>query len=60
MIHQKERMAQAIRAAAGQLERFGLKREVLRQYPHTLSGGMKQRSLIVMGVMEQSSGIVCR
>ena len=54
VIHQKERMAQAIRAAAGQLERFGLKREVLRQYPHTLSGGMKQRSLIVMGVMEQA------
>ena len=54
VIHQKERMAQAIRAAAGQLERFGLKKEVLRQYPHTLSGGMKQRSLIVMGVMEQA------
>lgn len=54
VLHQKEHMTQAIRAAAGQLERFGLKKEVLRQYPHTLSGGMKQRSLIVMGVMEEA------
>ena len=55
MIHQKDADGTGDpRSEQRQLERFGLRREVLRQYPHTLSGGMKQRSLIVMGVMEQA------
>lgn len=34
------------------LERFGIEQsdKVVRQYPHMLSGGMRQRALIAMGV----------
>lgn len=56
MIHQKMRKKNAIARAIEQLRRFDLGEEeaLVRKYPHMLSGGMKQRSLIAMGVMEET------
>ena len=50
-IHRKVPKRKALKMAAEWLERVGLKPsdEIARAYPHTLSGGMKQRALIAMG-----------
>ncbi|MFP4481477.1 MAG: ABC transporter ATP-binding protein [Thermovirgaceae bacterium] len=40
----------ALKQAAGLLERVGLPRDFIRRYPHELSGGQKQRAAIAMAV----------
>ncbi len=42
--------ADALKQAAGFLERVGLPRDFVRRYPHELSGGQKQRAAIAMAV----------
>jgi peptide/nickel transport system ATP-binding protein len=44
--------------AAAALEGVGLERLVLRRYPHELSGGMKQRVCIAMGMLLQPKLII--
>ncbi len=53
MIHQKAKKKAAIREAIKGLREFDLgeEEELVKKYPHMLSGGMKQRSLIAMGVI---------
>jgi len=49
--HQKIPKSKAFEKATGWLEKVGLKptKEIADSYPHTLSGGMRQRALIAMG-----------
>ena len=50
-IHQKEPQHKAFQTAVQWLNRVGLKpaTKIAKAFPHTLSGGMKQRALIAMG-----------
>lgn len=54
MIHQKLSKKNAIGRAIKVLKRFDFKdtEKLARQYPHVLSGGMRQRAMIAMGVAE--------
>lgn len=54
MIHQGLSPKAAIRKAVEVLRRFdfGEEEKLARQYPHTLSGGMRQRAMIAMGVAQ--------
>ncbi|MGF1623707.1 MAG: ABC transporter ATP-binding protein [Alphaproteobacteria bacterium] len=51
-LHRKVDRRQAMRQAAGLLEQVGLgaARRRLRQYPHELSGGIRQRVMIAMAI----------
>ena len=51
MIHKKVSRRKAAQIAEEWLDKVGLRPtdEISRAYPHTLSGGMKQRALIAMG-----------
>jgi peptide/nickel transport system ATP-binding protein/oligopeptide transport system ATP-binding protein len=52
LLHRKLTRREAADIAASWLERMGLSdpREILRSYPFTLSGGMRQRALIAMAL----------
>ncbi len=56
MIHRRFSRRAAVRRACEALRSFDLGNEeqLVRQYPHTLSGGMKQRALIAMGVVNDA------
>ena len=40
-----------VKFAGDHFERVGLNRDVIQKYPHELSGGMKQRSVIAISTM---------
>lgn len=52
IVHQKVKKRNAIQIAQEWLDKVGLKpvEKIAGAYPHTLSGGMKQRALIAMGM----------
>jgi peptide/nickel transport system ATP-binding protein len=54
--HAKLKKKEAVKRAQETLKRFDLGEEerLVKAYPHTLSGGMKQRALIAMGVIAGS------
>ena len=54
MIHQNLSKKEALAWAVAALRRFdfGQEEKLARQYPHTLSGGMRQRAMIAMGVAQ--------
>ncbi len=56
MIHEHMKKKSVIARVIEQLKSFDLGKEesIVKSYPHMLSGGMKQRSLIAMGVMENA------
>lgn len=56
LIHEHMKKKLAIARVIEQLKNFDLGKEetVVKSYPYMLSGGMKQRSLIAMGVMEKA------
>ena len=51
-VHQKVKKRDALQIASDWLDKVGLKpaKKIAGAYPHTLSGGMKQRALIAMGM----------
>jgi peptide/nickel transport system ATP-binding protein len=49
--HPEVRRNEALDRAAERLEQLGLPRQVLRSYPHQLSGGMKQRVVTVLSTL---------
>ena len=51
IFHQKEPRKKAFQTVIKWLDKVGLKpaKEIAQAFPHTLSGGMKQRALIAMG-----------
>ena len=49
-LHQKVSKAEALEKAAEMLELVGISRDRLMEYPHQLSGGMKQRVIIAMAL----------
>lgn len=56
MIHQGFSVHQAVEKAIVTMKRFDLKNEekLAGEYPHMLSGGMRQRAMISMGVVENA------
>lgn len=50
--HQGKRKTEALKVSAELLDKVGIKdpRRAVRSYPHELSGGMKQRSMIAMAI----------
>lgn len=52
IIHKKESKKSALSKALELLKKFNIGEEEkrIKQYPHTFSGGMKQRTLIAMGI----------
>lgn len=52
MEHRGYRKKQAVAASIPLLKRFNLSREeeMVRAYPHTFSGGMRQRAMVAMGI----------
>ena len=50
--------AEAYRKVAGLLERVGLAAEVFQRYPHELSGGMKQRVVIAMALVQDPALVI--
>ncbi len=49
--HKKLSKKAALEAAAEMLERVGVTRDRLNDYPHQFSGGMKQRAIIAMALL---------
>ena len=49
--HLKMSKEEALKIAADYLEMVGLSRDIIRRYPHELSGGMKQRVVIAMALL---------
>ena len=51
VVHQKATKRKALNKASEWMDRVGLKPagKIMESYPHTLSGGMRQRALIAMG-----------
>jgi oligopeptide/dipeptide ABC transporter ATP-binding protein len=56
--HEPVDRATALERAAGLFEVVGLERKRLRDYPHQLSGGMRQRSIIAMALALNPSLII--
>jgi len=52
IVHQKSDKQSAFQAVLNWLDKVGLKpaKEIAKAYPHTLSGGMRQRVLMAMGM----------
>ncbi len=51
LIHGKANMREALATAHDILGKVGLKSSAWKQYPHQLSGGMKQRAVIAMAII---------
>jgi peptide/nickel transport system ATP-binding protein len=51
VIHKGMDVREALEIAAEVLKRVGLTPDILRRYPHELSGGMKQRVMIAMALL---------
>lgn len=49
-LHQDTSKAEALQKAAEMLEMVGISKERFQEYPHQLSGGMKQRVIIAMAL----------
>ncbi len=50
-VHEKKRVGtEVLERVAGLLERLGIQRRRLKDYPHQLSGGMRQRVMIGLGL----------
>jgi len=50
LLHEKVTYAQALERTKGLLQKVGLSSSKLRSYPHELSGGMRQRTMIAMSL----------
>jgi oligopeptide/dipeptide ABC transporter ATP-binding protein len=61
LLHQKVTPAEAERLAAEMLARVGIPNAAmrLRQYPHELSGGMRQRVVIAMALVCRPQLLIC-
>lgn len=51
LLHKIDKGAEAKKNTLLLMEEFNLKREVYDNYPHELSGGMKQRMAFIMGIL---------
>ncbi|MEM4591959.1 MAG: ABC transporter ATP-binding protein, partial [Sulfolobales archaeon] len=51
VLHKGLSVKESLEVAAEMLKRVGLTPEVLKRYPHELSGGMKQRVMIAMALL---------
>ncbi len=51
MVHMNVERDEAREMAAKALERVGISGDRLKDYPHQLSGGMRQRAMIAMATM---------
>lgn len=60
MEHREYRKKDAVRQSISLMERFhlGRERQLAEEFPHTLSGGMRQRVLIAMGIAADASLIL--
>ncbi|MFN3267701.1 MAG: ABC transporter ATP-binding protein [Zestosphaera sp.] len=50
-VHKGLTMMEAAKVAANALKQVGLNPEIMKRYPHELSGGMKQRVVIAMALL---------
>ncbi len=58
LLHQELKKEEAFTAATEALKQVGLPEYVARRYPHELSGGMKQRVVIVMALILKPSLVI--
>jgi peptide/nickel transport system ATP-binding protein len=58
IIHENMDKDQALLRAKENLENVGLGENILKRYPHELSGGMKQRVVIAMAIIEHPSLLI--